>query len=321
MKFVIYTSSGHRNINIYSWRHIAGGTISRIAFSHHKGGTGKTTSCLNIAGYLEKAGKKVLVVDCDPQANATLGLGVNPDSVTTSMYDVFMSGIEGFSSVTIPEIVIRTECGVFLAPSTLDLVGAEPFLYEKENRATILRDALGTLGTTYDYVLIDTPPSLGQFVINGLVAADHCIVTLDAGIFAMHGIDALTTIFSDIRESIGQEVHADMIILTRWIEPPEVLVQGPQTPDLIALLKRIFMGPPEPSPEEVRKREDQNRERERLNGLENDLRNRFRTVFAVPFSPEIYAAQKRGLPISHFAPEGHAAQCYKDITDEVLKWN
>jgi chromosome partitioning protein len=117
---------------------------------------------LNIAGYLEKAGKKVLVVDCDPQANATLGLGINPDALKRSMYDVFMSGIEDFPTVTIPEIVTRTASGIAIAPSTLDLVGAEPFLYEREDRASILKSALAGLETAYDYILIDTPPALGS---------------------------------------------------------------------------------------------------------------------------------------------------------------
>lgn len=266
----------------------------------------------------------MLVIDCDPQANATLGLGINPDTVTRSMYDVFMSGIEGFTPVTIPEIVMKTESGIFLAPSTLDLVGSEPFLYEKENRASILREALSGLDATYDFILIDTPPSLGQFVINGLVAADHCIVTLDAGTFAMHGIDALTTIFSDIQESTGREIHADMILLTRWAdttpEPGDPAFSG--EPDLFTRIRKIFTPkPPEPTPEEIRKRERKVQERERLSVIETDMSKRFRTVFTVPYSPDIYEAQKRGLPISHFAPESPAAQCYKDITDEVLTWN
>lgn len=267
----------------------------------------------------------MLVIDCDPQANATLGLGINPDTVQRSMYDVFMSGIEGFTPVTIPEIVLKTESGIFLAPSTLDLVGAEPFLYEIESRAFILREALSGLDTTYDFILIDTPPSLGQYVINGLVAADHCIVTLDAGTFAMHGIDALTTIFSDILESTGREIHADMILLTRWADkaPPEMAdpaASGKQ--DLLGRIRKLFAPkPPEPTPEEIRKRERGVKEKERLTVIETDMSKRFRVVFTVPFSPDIYEAQKRGLPISHYAPESPAAQCYKDITDEVLKWN
>lgn len=272
---------------------------------------------------MEKAGKRVLVIDCDPQANATLGLGINPAQVQRNMYDVFLSGIEGFETVTIPDIITKTESGIFLAPSTLDLVGAEPFLYEKENRITILREALNGLDTQYDFILIDTPPSLGQFVINGLVAADHCIVTLDAGTFAQYGIEALTTIFSDIRESSGREIHADMILLTRWSDSvPENAESASQPePDLITKIRKLFSPKPlKPTPEEIQKRDRDKREQERLDAIEINMSQRFKTVFKIPYTPDIYEAQKRGLPISHFAPESKAAQCYKDITDEVLKW-
>jgi chromosome partitioning protein len=100
--------------------------IAIIAFAHHKGGTGKTTSCLNIAGYLQKDGKNVLVVDCDPQANATTGLGINPETLELSMYDVFMSVFEGFPDIVIDDVIVTTASGIDLAPATLDLVGLNP---------------------------------------------------------------------------------------------------------------------------------------------------------------------------------------------------
>ncbi|HQC33741.1 MAG TPA: AAA family ATPase, partial [Methanoculleus sp.] len=116
--------------------------ITIVAFAHHKGGTGKTTSCLNVAGYLQKSGRSVLVVDCDPQANATAGLGVDPDTLELSMYDLFMSAFEGFPDVVINDIIVPTASGVDLAPATLDLVGVEPYLYSIEDRAGLLREAL-----------------------------------------------------------------------------------------------------------------------------------------------------------------------------------
>ena len=106
-----------------------GGIITIITFSHHKGGTGKTTSCLNIAGFCHQMGRKVLVVDCDPQANATAGLGIDPSASGKNMYDVFMSGIDDFPRVGMEDIVRKTASGIDLAPSHLDLVGAEPYLY------------------------------------------------------------------------------------------------------------------------------------------------------------------------------------------------
>ena len=281
--------------------------ITIVAFAHHKGGTGKTTSCLNVAGYLQKSGRSVLVVDCDPQANATAGLGVDPDTLELSMYDLFMSAFEGFPDVVINDIIVPTASGVDLAPATLDLVGVEPYLYSIEDRAGLLREALAGVRGNYDFILIDTPPSMGQFVINGLVAADHTIVTLDPGTFALRGMEALSTVFHDIREMLGEDVTTDLAILTRWKGPDD---RAAKTGGLALFLKRIFS--PGPSPEEER-------ERERLKMFEAEVRKAFKQVFIVPYSPAIYETQQKGLPISHYAPESDAGREYRAITTALLE--
>lgn len=272
--------------------------ITVIAFAHHKGGTGKTTSCLNVAGYLQKDGKRVLVVDCDPQANATSGLGVDPERVEQSMYDVFMSVFEGFPDVRITDIIVPTTSGIYLAPATLDLVGVEPYLYGIDDRAGILREVLTPVRDTYDFILIDTPPSMGQFVINGLVAADRTVVTLDAGTFALNGMEALSTIFNDIREMIGEDVNADFAILTRWGGSDD------SGGGLALFLKRIF------SPASFAEEE---REKERLKAFESEVRKKFKQVFVVHYSPLIYEAQQKGLPISHYAPESKPGRDYRAV--------
>jgi len=272
--------------------------ITVIAFAHHKGGTGKTTSCLNVAGYLQKDGKRVLVVDCDPQANATSGLGVDPERVEQSMYDVFMSVFEGFPDARITDIIVPTASGIYLAPATLDLVGVEPYLYGIDDRAGILREALTPVRDTYDFILIDTPPSMGQFVINGLVAADRTVVTLDAGTFALNGMEALSMIFNDIREMIGEDVNADFAILTRWGGSDD------SGGGLALFLKRIF------SPASFAEEE---REKERLKAFESEVRKKFKQVFVVHYSPLIYEAQQKGLPISHYAPESKPGRDYRAV--------
>ncbi|MCE5337721.1 MAG: AAA family ATPase [Methanomicrobiaceae archaeon] len=281
--------------------------ITIVAFAHHKGGTGKTTSCLNVAGYLQKNGKSVLVVDCDPQANATTGLGVNPNTLELSMYDLFMSTFEGFPDVVINDIIVPTASGIDLAPATLDLVGVEPYLYSIEDRAGLLKEALARVRGTYDFILIDTPPSMGQFVINGLIAADHTIVTLDPGTFALKGMEALSTVFGDIREMLGEDVTADFAILTRWKGLDD---RAAGTGGLALFLKRIFS--PGPSAEE-------GRERERLKTFEAEVRKAFKQVFIVPYSPAIYETQQQGLPISHYAPESDAGREYRAITTALLE--
>ncbi len=281
--------------------------ITIVAFAHHKGGTGKTTSCLNIAGYLQKSKKSVLVVDCDPQANATAGLGVDPDTLELSMYDLFMSAFEGFPDVVINDIIVPTASGIDLAPATLDLVGVEPYLYGIEDRAGLLREALARVRDNYDFILIDTPPSMGQFVINGLVAADHTIVTLDPGTFALRGMEALSTVFRDIKEMLGEDVTTELAILTRW-ESRDDRAAG--AGGLALFLKRIFS--PGPSAGEER-------ERERLKAFETEVKKAFKQVFIVPYSPAIYETQQKGLPISHYAPESEAGREYRAITTALLE--
>ncbi|MGA7628427.1 MAG: AAA family ATPase [Methanoregula sp.] len=294
-----------------------------MAFCHHKGGTGKTTSCLNIAGFCSRAGKKVLVVDCDPQANATTGLGISPESARKNIYDVFMSRIEGFTPVKMTDIICSTESGIDLAPANLDVVGAEPYLYGIESRAEVLRDALIPVIKSYDLILIDTPPSMGQFVINGLVAADHIIVTLDSGSFAFNGVGSLFTIFEDIKEDLGKTISVDMAIISRWGEAGEIcnpVQKEGEKSTLISLLRSLFTPRHEPTEEEMIAQKEREKEHERLAGMLAEIGKKFPDVHTVPYSPEIYEAQKRGMPISHVAPESSAGHAYKVIADEVMKW-
>lgn len=294
-----------------------------VTFSHHKGGTGKTTSCLNIAGFLVQARKKVLVVDCDPQANATVGLGYGSQSSGRNMYDVFMSGFEEFPETAITDIIRSTPSGIDLAPSHLDLVGADPYLYRMENRAEVLKKALAPVLGTYDFILVDTPPSMGQLVINGLYAADHVVVTVDSGSFALDGIATLSTIFSDMKADLAREIRPELAIITRYGEGPvpENIPAIPEKQDIFTVLHNLFYKKPEPTADEVRAKEEEKTEHERLVTLEAEVRRLFTAVYTVPYSPQIYEAQKRGLPISKFAPDSSAGVAYKTITDVIISWN
>jgi chromosome partitioning protein len=265
----------------------------------------------------------VLVVDCDPQANATAGLGVSPESAQKNMYDVFMSRVEGFPQVKISDIIMSTQAGIDLAPSSLDLVGAEPYLYGIASRAEVLRDALLPLRQTYDFILIDTPPSMGQFVINGLFAADHIIVTLDSGSFALYGVGPLFTIFEDVKQDLGKDLHVDMAIISRWGEGGEISGSEPEiqkTGDLVSWLRSLLAPRHAPTEKEKIAEEERAMEHERLAGMLVETGKKFPDVHTVPYSPEIYEAQKRGMPISHVAPESSAGCEYKSIADEVMRW-
>ena len=133
---------------------------------NQKGGVGKTTTAINIGAYLAKLDQRVLIVDIDPQANATSSLGVDKNSVSTSTYDTLLSG-----DVTASAILFNERLQLSLLPSSPSLAGAEVELVEEEGREFRLRDALESFKGKYDYIRVDCPPSLGLLTVNGLVAA------------------------------------------------------------------------------------------------------------------------------------------------------
>jgi len=277
-----------------------------ITFAHHKGGTGKTTACLNIAGFLKKTGKTVLIIDCDPQANATSGLGVEPGTAKYDIYDVFMSGTEGFENISLNNAIVKTDAGPELCPASLDLAGAEPYLYEREDHVSVLNNSIKTVSGRYDAVLIDTPPSMGQFLINGLVAADHTVVTMDTGPFALQGIESLKTIFSDIGETTGKKVAPGMAIITRGkvvreeMTPAEEVVNG---------LKRLLgiSG-------------NRDLERIRFEEIMAAMHQEFPLAYAIPYDPVVPEAQKKGIPISECGTNSPAAIEYARIAEIIGGW-
>jgi chromosome partitioning protein len=239
------------------------------------------------------------------------------------MYDVFMSNIDDFPETKIKDIIKKTGSGIDLAPSHLDLVGVDPYLYRTEGRAGILKAALAGISDRYDYILVDTPPSLGQLVINGLFAADHIIVTLDSGTFALDGILTLSTIFNDMKDGLGKEIRPDLAIISRWGEGGIQVCITPareEKNDLLSRIRNFFYKKPEPTRQEQEAALEKKTEHERLLSMMIEVKRRFPVVYTIPYSPVVYEAQKRGLPISHFAPESSAGVAYKTIADEVMRW-
>ena len=152
--------------------------------------------------------------------------------------------------------------------------------------------------------MIDTPPSMGQFVVNGLVASDRRIITFDRGIFALNGLQTLMTIFSDIREVMGDSIVPDLAILTRW-DSKEKKISG------IKAFLDLLSG---------HKRRSDDQDEERVAEFEEEVRKYFSLVYTVPYGREIYEAQQQGIPISHFAPDCEAGLAYAQITGVVEKW-
>jgi chromosome partitioning protein len=180
-----------------------------ITVCNQKGGTGKTTSAINIATYLALAGKKVMLIDLDPQANATSGLGINKHNVQKSTYHVLLEELE-IKDVLHPTAVNN----LMLAPSNLDLTGAEVELVGVLGREYRLKRALQTEKENFDFIIIDSPPSLGLLTINGLCAADSVLVPVQCEYYALEGLTQLSNTVKLVRDNINPNLTIEGVLLT-----------------------------------------------------------------------------------------------------------
>src|SRR5213080_1765010 len=179
-----------------------------IAFANQKGGVAKTTTTLNLAVAFAERGLRVLAVDLDPQGNLTMSQGLNPDTIERSMFDVLVHRLP------IQEIVHRVE--VDLAVSSIDLAGAELALSSLIGRERALEKALLPVKAEYDYILIDTPPSLGLLTINALVASDSVIVPVQCEYLSLRGLVQLENTLSMVRENLNPLVEIKGILATMY---------------------------------------------------------------------------------------------------------
>lgn len=191
---------------------LGGRTTRIVAVVNQKGGVGKTTTAINLAAALVEAGARVLVVDLDPQGNASTGLGISPSQRSLSTYDLLVEEVS-------PSQVIRQTAieGLFLCPASTDLSSADIQLVSREKRSFLLHDALRqpeVAAFDLDYVLIDCPPSLNLLTLNGLVSAHSVLIPLQTEFFALEGLSQLMLTIREIRQTANPTLRIEGVLLT-----------------------------------------------------------------------------------------------------------
>jgi chromosome partitioning protein len=182
-----------------------------ISVSNQKGGVGKTTTTVNVAAFIAGRGRRVLIIDIDPQANAGYGVGVKADEANRTIYEVLIG------SASIRDAVVGTSVpNLDLIPSNIHLSGAQMDLLDMEGKEFILREAVRDIKNSYDYIFIDCPPSLGILTLNSLAAADSVMIPLQCEYYALEGLNQLLRIIAMVQENLNRGLAIEGVVLTMY---------------------------------------------------------------------------------------------------------
>ena len=249
-----------------------------IAFANQKGGVGKTTTCINLAAYVAAMGKKVLVVDLDPQGNATSGLGIDKDKDLKTIYDL-ISGDSRLEEVIKPTLVDNLD----IIPSTVDLAGAEIEMVQMPQREKIIKGILEPINDSYDFIMIDCPPSLGLLTTNALTSASSVIIPVQCEFFALEGIMQLLNSIMLAQKTLNPTLDIEGVLLTMLDNRTNLGLEVVQD------IKSYF--------------------KERV----------YDTI--IPRLVRLSEAPSHGKPIIYYDPKSRGAEAYINLAKEVISRN
>lgn len=247
-----------------------------IAIANQKGGVGKTTTNVNLSACLAVAGKSVLTIDIDPQGNTTSGLGIDKNKIEKSIYDVLINGADA------KEAIIHTEIdNLDIIVSNIQLAGAEIELVSMISRETILKKALSEIRDSYDYILIDCPPSLGLITINALTAADRLLVPIQCEYYALEGLAQLMNTVNLVQKHLNPDLKIEGVVLTMFDARTNLAIE------VVQEVKKYF-------------------------------RDKVYTTI-IPRNVRLGEAPSHGLPIIMYDPKSTGAEAYTDLAEEMIE--